>query len=186
MTLTPLNDLHDVKLDPQLEYRALVRSLKYTKGYGLFFVQCAPAKGEELIEQIRQDLSQKHLEVLSLTEAIENLYERVDALYHKQSIDVLFVQGIEHSLYDYEKNHLWDDDAQRLSYSETGVPRLLQHLNLSRERFHDSFPFCFVFLIPYFALKYLALQARVCLTNTKMPAYQTSQAEVCKVSKPIT
>jgi hypothetical protein len=31
-----------------------------------------------------------------------------------------------------------------------------------------------------------ALPARVCLANTKMPAYQASQSEVCKVSKPIT
>jgi tetratricopeptide (TPR) repeat protein len=159
MTLTPLNNLQDAKLDPQVEYRALVRSLKYPEGFGLLFVQCAPAKGEELIAQIRQDLPKKHVEVLSLTEPIENLHERVDTLYRKQSIDVLFIRGIEHSLYDYEKNRLWDDDAQRLSYSETGAPRLLQHLNLSRERFRESFPFCFVFLIPYFALKYFSRRA---------------------------
>jgi hypothetical protein len=35
-------------------------------------------------------------------------------------------------------------------------------------------------------VKIWALQARVCLANTKMPAYQASQSEVGKVSKPIT
>jgi tetratricopeptide (TPR) repeat protein len=83
----------------------------------------------------------------------------VEALYRNKPIDVLFVQGIEHSLYDYEKNRLWSDNAQRRSYSETGVPRLLQHLNLSRERFYEDFAFHFVFLVPHFVLKYLTRRA---------------------------
>jgi tetratricopeptide (TPR) repeat protein len=159
MTLTPLSDLQDAKLDPQLEYRALVRSLKYTHGFGLLFVQCSPAEGERLITKVRQDLPQKHIEVLTLTEPIETLYDKVDNIHRNKPIDVLFVQGIEHSLYDYEKQRLWDDEAQRLSYSETGVPRLLQHLNLSRERFQETFAFHFVFLVPHFTLKYLIRRA---------------------------
>jgi tetratricopeptide (TPR) repeat protein len=159
MTLTPLDRNLDAQVDPELEYKALIRSLKYTQGFGLLFVQCSPPEGERLIAKVRKDLLQKHIEVLSLTEPIETLYDKVEALYRDKPIDVLFVQGLEHSLYDYEKNRLWSDDAQRRSYSETGVPRLLQHLNLSRERFHEDFAFHFVFLVPYFVLKYLTRRA---------------------------
>jgi Flp pilus assembly protein TadD len=159
MTSTPLDRNLDVQVNPQQEYRALIRSLKYTQGFGLVFVQCSPAEGERLIAKVRKDLLQKHIEVLSLTEPIETLYDKVDALSRRKPIDVLFVQGIEHSLYDYEKNRLWSDEAQKRSYSETGIPRLLQHLNLSRERFYEDFAFHFVFLVPHFALKYLTRRA---------------------------
>jgi tetratricopeptide (TPR) repeat protein len=159
MTSTPLDRNLDAQVNPELEYKALIRSLKYTQGFGLLFVQCSPAEGERLIAKVRKDLLQKHIEVLSLTEPIETLYDKVETLYCNKPIDVLFVQGIEHSLYDYEKNRLWSDDAQRRSYSETGVPRLLQHLNLSRERFYEDFAFHFVFLVSHFALKYLTRRA---------------------------
>jgi Flp pilus assembly protein TadD len=159
MTLTPLNDRQEAKLDPQLEYRALVRSLEYTQGFGLLFVQCSPAEGARLIARVQQDLPQKRIEVLSLTEPIETLYDKVDDLDRNKPIDVLFVQGIEHSLYDYEKNRLWSDEAQRWGYSEMGVPRLLQHLNLSRERFRENFNFHFVFLVPHFIIRYLTRRA---------------------------
>jgi len=159
MTSTPLDRNLDVQVSPQKEYRALIRSLKYTQGFGLLFVQCSPAEGERLIAKVQQDLPQKHIEVLSLTKPIETLYDKVDDLYQSKPIDVLFVQGIEHSLYDYEKNRLWNDEAQRWGYSETGVPRLLQHLNLNREKFQENFVFHFVFLVPHFALKYLIRRA---------------------------
>jgi tetratricopeptide (TPR) repeat protein len=159
MTSTPFDRNLEPQVNPQQEYRALVRSLKFTQGFGLLFVQCSPAEGKRLIKRVKKDLPQKQIEVLSLTEPIETLYDKVEALYQNKPIEVLFVQGIEHSLYDYEKNRLWSDDAQRLNYSETGVPRLLQHLNLSRERFRESFLFHFVFLVSPFALKYLTRRA---------------------------
>jgi tetratricopeptide (TPR) repeat protein len=155
MTSTPIKQTIDTELDPQQEYRALLRSIRYTEGFGLLFIQCSPAEGVRLIERAQKDLPEKHIIDLSLTEPIENLYEKVDSLSCGQPIDVLFIRGIEYSLYEYEKNRLWNDDDQRLSYSETGVPQLLQHLNLNRERFHDEFPFHFAFLVPQFALKYL-------------------------------
>jgi tetratricopeptide (TPR) repeat protein len=159
MTSTPLDRLKKVQADPQKEYKALVRSLKYTEGFGLLFIQCSPAEGNRLIERVQIDLPQKQIEVLSLTEPVETLYDKVDQIYRKTAIDALFIQGLEHSLYDYEKHRLWSDDAERLNYSETGIPRLLQHLNLGREKFRDSFPFQFVFLVPPFVLKYLIRRA---------------------------
>jgi hypothetical protein len=159
MTSIPLDRLEKVQADPQKEYRALLRSLRYTEGFGLLFVQCSFAEGNRLIARVKQDLPQKCIEVLSLTEPIDTLFNTVEQIYHDKPIDVLFVQGVEHSLYDYEKHRIWSDEAQRRSYSETGVPRLLQHLNLGREKFHASFPFHFVFLVPSFVLKYLIRRA---------------------------
>ena len=156
----------EVTTTPEQEYRVLLKSLRRAQGFKLLFVQCSPAEGARLIEQVREDLPQKRLEVLALTEPIINLYELVAALPHKDQLDVLVISGLEHSLYDYEKERLWNDDgiyrfdaaAEKQRY-ETGVPRVLSHLNLSRERFQRDFPFSFVFLVPTYALKYLSRRA---------------------------
>ncbi len=156
----------EVTTTPEQEYRVLLKSLRRAQGFKLLFVQCSPAEGARLIKQVREDLPQKRLEVLSLKEPITNLYELVVALPHKDQLDVLLVSGLEHSLYDYEKEHLWNEDgiyrfdaaAEKQRY-ETGVPRVLSHLNLSRERFQRDFPFSFVFLVPTYALKYLIRRA---------------------------
>lgn len=149
----------EVTTNPEQEYRALLRSLRRTRDFGLFFVQCSPAEGERLITRIREDLPQKKVDVLSLKESIDNIYDAVDGLPNKDQIDILFIQGLEYSLYEYEKDRLWNDSDERYRYSETGIPRVLAHLNLSRERFRDNFRICFVFLVPLFALKYLIRRA---------------------------
>lgn len=151
-----LNPNQDTELDPQKEYRALVRSIRWTKEFGLLFVQCSPAEGNRLIAKVRADLPKKKIEVLSLKESIDNLYDVVDALPNKAQIDVLFIQGLEHLLYEYEKTQLWDEPRDRYTYSEKGIPKVLGNLNLGRERFSKKFRFCFVFLVPLFAIKYLA------------------------------
>ncbi|MEO1126546.1 MAG: tetratricopeptide repeat protein [Cyanobacteria bacterium J06639_16] len=148
----------DLQAEPEEEYQALVRALHWVNGFGLYFVRCSTAEGERLIERVRQDVSSKHIEVLKLTEPIENFYDRIKALPNRDQLDVLFIQGIEHSLYDYEKHKLWESSKDRYGYSWKGVPRLLGHLNLSRERFKD-FDICFVFLVPRFALRYLIHRA---------------------------
>jgi hypothetical protein len=148
-----------VEIDPEEEYQALVRSIRWTDGFGLLFVQCSPAEGERLIARAREDVPEKSIEVLPLTESIDNLYDLVDALPNKDHIDTLFIQGIEHSLYEYEKTQLWDQPEEQYNYGEKGVPRLLGHLNLARERFRDNFKIFFVFLVPKFALKYLIRRA---------------------------
>ncbi|MEX0270250.1 tetratricopeptide repeat protein [Leptolyngbyaceae cyanobacterium UHCC 1019] len=159
MTSDPIDWNEDVSTNPEQEYRALLKSLRRTRNFGLFFVQCSPVEGERLIQRIRQDLPQKQTEVLTLTATVTNLYDEVAALPNKDQIEILFIQGLEHSLYDYEQERLWHEPEQRYSYDESGVPKLLAHLNLSRERFRDHFKMCFVFLVPLFALKYLMRRA---------------------------
>ena len=111
------------------------------------------------MQKVRSDLPQKTIDVLKLEQAISNLYDEVAALPNKDDIEILFIQGLELSLYEYEQDKLWTDSAERYNYSEGSVPKLLAHLNLSRERFRSHFNLCFVFLVPLFALKYLMRRA---------------------------
>ncbi|MDY7003212.1 MAG: tetratricopeptide repeat protein, partial [Cyanobacteriota bacterium] len=142
--------------DPETEYKAIVRSLKRTIGFRLLFVECSPAEGSKLIEKIKEDIPQKKIKVLRLNEPINNLYNLVAALPNKQDINILFVTGMENSLYEYELNKLkngWSNN-ERYSYSEKGVPPILSHLNQHREKFRDDFNICFVFILPVYAFKY--------------------------------
>ncbi|GGA48757.1 tetratricopeptide repeat protein [Okeania sp. KiyG1] len=142
--------------DPETEYKAIVRSLKRTSGFRLLFVECSPAEGSKLIEKIKEDIPQKKIEVLRLNEPTNNLYNLVAGLPNRQDINILFVTGLENSLYEYELNKLkngWSSN-ERYNYSEKGVPPILSHLNQHREKFRDDFNICFVFILPVYALKY--------------------------------
>ncbi len=159
MTSDPTDWTQEAELDPEKEYRALVRSIRYSRGFGLLFVQCSPAEGTRLIDRVREDLPTKKIEVLTLEEPIDNLYDVVNALPEREKINALFIRGIEHSLYEYEKEQLWHDSSEQRNYSQKSIPRLLGHLNLGRERFREHFKICFVFLVPKFVLKYLSRRA---------------------------
>lgn len=154
-----LDGSQETELDPQKEYRSLIRLISYNRGFGLLFVQCSPTEGERLISQVVNDLPNKTIEVLTLKNSISNLYEIIDKIPEKDQLDPLSIQGVEHSLYEYEKEQVWNDSNERRNYSQKSIPRLLGHLNLGRERFQDNFKFCFVFLVPKFALKYLIRRA---------------------------
>jgi tetratricopeptide (TPR) repeat protein len=151
----------DLPADPEEEYKALVRALKRTKGFGLLFVECSPAVGEELIGKVKQDVSQKRVEVLRLEKPIDNLYELVANLPQRDEINVLFVSGIEESLYEYEgfKREIGWSSKEIYAYSWKGVPGILIHLNQQRERFRDDFNICFVFLLRRYAINYFIQRA---------------------------
>ena len=65
---------------------------------------------------------------------------------------------MEHSLYEYEQTK-FGEKSERFAYSWKGVPKILNHLNLHRERFRDTFNICFVFLLRSFSLKYFIHRA---------------------------
>jgi tetratricopeptide (TPR) repeat protein len=147
-----LTDLDiDLPADPEEEYQSLVRSIAWTKGFGLIFVRCSPAVGEELITKIRDDIPDKKLEVLRLEQPIDNLYPIIENLPNRDEINILFVTGIEKSLVEFIKPGY---GGQGDYYKLDTVPRILGHLNLQRERFRDNFNICFVFIVPLFGLKY--------------------------------
>ena len=86
------------------EYKALRRSLQRNDGFGLFFVQCYPATGENIIAKIKEDISQKKIELLRLTEPIDSLYNLIINFPNIENINILFISGLEYSLYQYEQD----------------------------------------------------------------------------------
>jgi len=135
----PANFIDDFPLDLGEEYQPLRRALKRRRGFGLLFVRCSPAQGERLIARVRKDIPQKTVDVLSLDEPIDNLYEIIDKLPNKDKLDILFIKGLEKSLVDYIKPGIGGEGDY---YKEDTVPRILGHLNLQRERFRDDFQIC--------------------------------------------
>ncbi|OUL19000.1 hypothetical protein BV372_33705, partial [Nostoc sp. T09] len=148
----------DLPPEPEAAYQDLVRALKRKSGFGLFFVQCTPVEADRLIAKLPQDIPHKHIEVLRLVEAIDNLYERVAEFVKDKQIDILLIKGLEYSLYKYEKRTFGEITEGQFS-NLTSVPHILNHLNQQRERFRDDLPFCFVFLLRSFSINYLIHRA---------------------------
>ena len=148
----------DLPADPEEDYQTFIRTLERTEGFRLLFVQCTPAEGKQLITRVKDDLPEKTIEVLCLDQPIENLYEIVEQLLNREQVNILFIQGLEHSFYEYEQIK-FGDTHERDFYSWKGVPRILNHLNQHRERFRDTFEICFVFLLRPFSLKYFIHRA---------------------------
>ena len=147
--------------EPEEEYQTLVRTLKRTDGFRLLFVECLPAEGERLIAKVQADVPQKKIEVLSLDESVYNFYNIIKDLPERDAINILFVKGLEYSLYEYEKEkkEIGWESKDIYSYSWRGVPPVLINLNQQRERFRDDFNICFVFILPRFAVNYFIHRA---------------------------
>ncbi|WP_414544340.1 tetratricopeptide repeat protein [Nostoc sp. CCY0012] len=161
MTLELTDWDNDLPSETDEEYQALVRTLKFTEGFGLFFVRCSPAESEQIITKIKVDVANKNIHVLRLDEAVNNLYEIIEKLDNREKIEILFITGLEHSFYKYEECKAlagWNS-RDIYSYSWKGVPPVLINLNQQRERFRDNFNMCFVFLLPQFAIKYFIQRA---------------------------
>ncbi|MEG4391910.1 tetratricopeptide repeat protein [Microcoleus sp. BROC3] len=147
--------------EPEEEYLTLVRTLKRTDGFNLLFVECSPAEGERWIARAKTDIPQQNIEVLLLKESVYDFYNLIEELPNRDRINVLFVQGLEYSLYEYEqkKKDIGWESKDIYSYSWRGVPPVLINLNQQRERFRDNFKICFVFLLPKFAIDYFIQRA---------------------------
>ncbi|WP_293025922.1 tetratricopeptide repeat protein [Moorena sp. SIO3I8] len=164
--LQPMLNLIDADEDlppasPEEQYQDLLRALRRRRGFGLLFVRCSPVEAEKLVKQVKQDLSQKTIEMLRFEEPIDNLYGIVQDIPDRKQINFLFIQGLEYSFYKYEETKRqqgWDSEAI-YSYSWKGVPHILNHLNQHRERFRDDFKICFVFLLRPFVLNYFIHRA---------------------------
>jgi tetratricopeptide (TPR) repeat protein len=152
------------KFSPEIQeqateiYHYLRRSLKRRQGFGILFVRCSPVQGEEIITRIKQDIPEKKVAILELTESIDNLYDLIDdtVKQNQNNLDILFITGVEKSLVDYIKPGI---GGQGDYYKLDTVPPLLGHLNWQRERFRDNFNICLVFIVPKFVLKYLVRRA---------------------------
>ena len=148
------------------EYNALRRSLQRNRGFGLFFVQCNPAVGNHIIEDLQEDIQGKKIEQLDLTKPIDSLYGEVEKIPHIQEIDILFISGLEYSLLAYEEytfgngqSDTYTNSKERFSQSWRGVPRFLGYLNLQRDRFREDFAISFIFFVPIFGINYFIKRA---------------------------
>jgi tetratricopeptide (TPR) repeat protein len=166
----------DQRPDGEMSYRALRRAIDRGVGFGLLFVRCTPVIATEIIGRLGRDLPQKRVATLVLDGEMENFYgssqqskipsfyQRVVALRQQQAFEVLFVRGMEYPLLEHERQQGGDmlERSRNKGYGgrewET-VPRILGHLNLSRERFRDDFPVMFVLFLPEFALNYFIRRA---------------------------
>jgi tetratricopeptide (TPR) repeat protein len=121
------------------------------------FVQCSPAEGTELIYRVQEDLYDKKIAVLKLTEPIDNLYDLVANLGDRNDLNILFIQGLEKSLEPYIKPGYGGDGDY---YNLDTVPPILSHLNQRREIFRDRLSnICLIFILPLFAIKYIIRRA---------------------------
>jgi superkiller protein 3 len=114
-----------------------------------------------LIAKVQADVLQKKIEVLPLDESVYNFYKIIEDLPDRDAINILFVKGLEYSLYEYEKEkkEIGWESKDIYSYSWRGVPPVLINLNQQRERFRDDFKICFVFILPRFAVNYFIHRA---------------------------
>ncbi|MCG8365211.1 MAG: tetratricopeptide repeat protein [Pseudanabaenales cyanobacterium] len=146
----------DVATSPDEEYAALVRAIRWATGFGLLFVQCTPAEGEQLIERVRADVAEKTVEALRLETEIDDLYETLAAQPGIDQTNVLFISGLEKSLTPYIQAGYGSEGDY---YALDKIPKILGQLNLQRERFKERFKLCFVFLAPRYAMKYFIRRA---------------------------
>ncbi|NMF81852.1 hypothetical protein [Nodosilinea sp. P-1105] len=166
MVLDPLEhlDLSDLPdYDADQEYQALLRAVRRQQGFGIIFVRCSPDRGNRLIKDLTRDLPRKHCDVLTLTEPLPegDFFSRAESFLAEHPADVVFVQGLEHSLLDYEetKRQSGWTAAESRGYSWKGVPPILRNLNQQRDKFRNQLPVCFVFLVPLFLVRYLTRRA---------------------------
>ncbi|NJK36114.1 MAG: hypothetical protein HC919_14915, partial [Oscillatoriales cyanobacterium SM2_2_1] len=139
-------------------YRGLVRSLRWSKGFSISFVECSPVAGEELIARLQQDVTAKRIKVLRFDEPIEKLFHPLLEMPELKEVDVLIVVGLEKSLRsDIDPKGIRGEGGY---YSLETAPPLLEHLNWQRDNFREYFPHLhFVFLLPIYGIKYFIRRA---------------------------
>jgi tetratricopeptide (TPR) repeat protein len=162
--MTTTLKIEDFDLPPETEdevYASLLRALRRKQGFGLFFVQCTPAQGQDVMARLREDLGEKRLATVQVERETTTLYEEIEGLWEREPFDVLFVQGLEQALYGYEdtKRLMGWTSEEVYSYSWRGVPPILNHLNQRRDKLRNHFPACFVFLVPVFVVDYFLQRA---------------------------
>jgi tetratricopeptide (TPR) repeat protein len=149
----------DIKVDDEEVYESLLRAIGRTEGFGLFFVRCVEKDRAKLEQRLRGDLPKFRLERLELMKDLKdgNLYRRVAEVEQQLGpLNGLFISGLEKSLDPYVKSGYGGLGDY---YNKDTVPRVLGHMNLQRERFRDDFPFCLIFFLSAFGIKYIARRA---------------------------
>ena len=155
----------DIETNDGEEYTSLVRAVRRThQRFKLLFVSCSPSQGEKIRGDLMADVPTKKYQLLDVKESIDNLYKAINNIPNLTELDVLFIRGLEYSIFEYEDREFGDISKRSQSKvyggSWAGVSPVLAKLNMQRELFRDRFPhICFVFLLPHFAIDYFIRRA---------------------------
>ncbi|MFM7887773.1 MAG: tetratricopeptide repeat protein, partial [Pseudanabaena sp.] len=137
--------------NPEIEYQALLKNLLRRKqDFAMFFVRCSPTEGEQIIRRSIADANEQSIHVLRLEQLISDFYEMLATRTDLHGAKVLFVTDIEQFLLTKVTEVANSNLSKKLEY----VPRPLAHLSLLQSKYREKFTFCFVFLLPLFALKF--------------------------------
>ncbi|UXE61890.1 MAG: CHAT domain-containing protein [Woronichinia naegeliana WA131] len=142
--------------DERETYLTLKLDLSWREGFGILFVQCTPVQQSWIIEKIKQDISDKSIDIIEINQSTYNLYDLIQSKTQEKPIDILLITGLEKPLEPYIKAIIKEKER---SYQVANFPPLLSHLNWQRERFRDDFNLCLVFLVREYILKYLVRRA---------------------------
>lgn len=140
----------DALKNPEAEYQTLVGLLKNKQDFGMLFVRCSPAEGEQIIKRTRADAASQKINILRLDRPITDFHEMFVGEIGLHDTNILFVTGIEEFL----EGQVHELDDRGLGEKLTHVPRPLAHLILLQSKLKENFSICFVFLLPLFALKF--------------------------------
>ncbi|CAN1210617.1 hypothetical protein TUMEXPCC7403_10505 [Tumidithrix helvetica PCC 7403] len=156
----------DAAKNPETEYRALLKSLKAKNGFDFVFVRCSPTEADQIIFRTQHDIEQKNVQVLHLQQSPEDFSSAIANFASQNHPDLLFVTGIEEFLVSHTQLLNLDLSLQQELDS---VPRPLANLGLLQSKLQQDFNFCFIFLLPLFALKYFV---------GRMPSFFDESVEV--------
>jgi superkiller protein 3 len=145
----------DALKNPETEYQTLLQSLNQKQDFGISFVRCSPAEGEQIIKRIKSDTDdqlKESIAVLRLDRPIADFYDLLIDRSDLHDAKVLFVIGIEEFL-EVKVKDITDDRSAK-SERFVSIPRPLAHISLLQSQLKERFSICFVFLLPLFALKF--------------------------------
>ena len=154
----------DVEINEDDEYRSLIRSVRRSQGFKLLFVSCSPDRGEKIRQKLIVDVPGKKYGLIDLKHPIDNLYEEIVNAPNLMELNVIFIRGLEYSIFEYEDRELGNivqrSKTETYGGSWAGVPPVLARLNMQRELFRVRFEnICFIFLLPHFAISYFIRRA---------------------------
>lgn len=139
---TEENAFDELDFDESVELRALVRSLKRARNFTLLFARCNQRpRQRELIEQIKNELPDKNIEVVYFENAVSHFLDELKERLEGKTPDAVFVYGLENSL----------------GYSATAnKSRFVLSLNVSRNNFPQVVNCPVVFWLPNYGIKAIA------------------------------
>lgn len=139
---TEENAFDELDFDESVELRALVRSLKRARNFTLLFARCNQRpRQRELIEQIKNELPDKNIEVVYFENEISHFLDELKERLEGKTPDVVFVYGLENSL------------GRSATSDKT---RFVLSLNVSRNNFPKVVNCPIVFWLPDYGIKAFA------------------------------